>query len=323
VILTVTLNAALDVTYEVDALVPQGSHRVRRIRERAGGKGINVASVLVGMGVPAMATGLLGGPTGSRIAADLNARSVPHAFHSCAGDSRRTLNIVSADDGEATIFNERGPLVTPEEWTALLDRVTGLITRTAATVVVLSGSLPRGVPEDAYGQLIVLTHAHGARSILDANGPALGLALAAHPDLVKPNVMELIGATGVGDPVAGAEALRRNGALDVVVSAGRDGVVALPRDGGVLGARLRAPLAGNPTGAGDAMVAAFAAGLADNVTADPATEGGWATMLTAAVAWSGAAVLQPVAGAVDLHDVARLVPEVEMEMAKDDAGRTG
>lgn len=311
-ILTVTLNAALDVTYEIDALVPHCSHRVRTVRERAGGKGVNVASVLGCLGVPAMATGLLGGRTGAQITGDLDARGLAHAFSSCAGASRRTVTVVSIADGDATIFNEPGPPVTPGEWSAFVEDLAGLILRVSATVVVLSGSLPRGVPDDAYAQLIVVAQAAGARTIVDAEGIPLRCAAAAHPDVVKPNLAELTAATGETDPVAGAAALRGLGALDVVVSLGGGGVLALPRDCRPLSARLRARLSGNPTGAGDAMVAALAAGLA--------TGHDWPTMLADAVAWSAAAVLQPLAGAVDPADVARLAPDVEME-ERDDAGQ--
>ncbi len=312
-ILTVTLNVALDVTYEIDALVPHGSHRVRAVRERAGGKGVNVASVLACLGVPVMATGLIGGRTGAEITGDLDARGLAHAFFTCTGASRRTVTVVSITDGDATIFNEPGPSVTPDEWLAFVEDLARLVSQVNATVVVLSGSLPRGVPDDAYAQLIVVAQAAGARTIVDADGIPLRCAAAAHPDVVKPNLAELTAATGETDPVAGAAALRGHGALDVVVSLGGDGLLALPRDGRPLKARLRARLSGNPTGAGDAMVAALAAGLASGRD--------WPTMLPDAVAWSAAAVLQPFAGAVDPADVARLAPDVEME-ERDDAGRT-
>ena len=312
-ILTVTLNAALDVTYEIDALVPRGSHRVRTVSERAGGKGVNVASVLACLGVPAMATGLIGGRTGAEITGDLDARGLAHAFFTCTGASRRTVTVVSITDGDATIFNEPGPSVTPDEWLAFVEDLARLVSQVNATVVVLSGSLPRGVPDDAYAQLIVVAQAAGARTIVDADGIPLRCAAAAHPDVVKPNLAELTAATGETDPVAGAAALRGHGALDVMVSLGGDGLLALPRDSRPLKARLRARLSGNPTGAGDAMVAALAAGLASGRD--------WPTMLPDAVAWSAAAVLQPLAGAVDPADVARLAPDVEME-ERDDAGRT-
>jgi len=318
VILAVTLNTALDVTYDVDALVPRSSHRVRAVRSRAGGKGVNVASVLTLMGVPVTATGFLGGRTGTEIADDLDARGMSHSFFPCAGESRRTVNVVSAADGDATIFNEPGPDVTAAEWSALVDGIPELLIADRAAVMVLSGSLPGGVPEDAYAELVAIARRHEVRTVVDADGVALRLAVTAHPDVAKPNVAELAAATGEPDVSGGAEILHREGALDVVVSAGREGVVAVLRDGRRVRARLRRALTGNPTGAGDALVAAVAASLAGAVGSRP--EGSrltgdvdWSTTTVQAVAWSAAAVLRPLAGDVDPGDVARLAAQVELE----------
>jgi tagatose 6-phosphate kinase len=101
-IVTVTLNPALDVTYDVAALVPHGTHRVATVRERAGGKGLNVARVLHRLGEPVLATGLLGGPTGTRIAALLADEGVPSSFVDLAGETRRTVAVV--DPADATGF---------------------------------------------------------------------------------------------------------------------------------------------------------------------------------------------------------------------------
>ncbi len=126
-ILTVTPNASLDITYEVDKLVPHQSHRVTAVRQRAGGKGVNVASVLTRMGHPVIATGLVGGAAGDEIRADLEARRVMARFVDGGGSSRRTVNVVSAVHGNATIFNEPGPELTGPglaglgDWTRLVD----------------------------------------------------------------------------------------------------------------------------------------------------------------------------------------------------------
>ena len=135
-----------------------------------------------------------------------------------------------------------------------------MIAEVAATVVVLSGSLPPGVPDDGYAELVDLGHAHGARVVVDADGPALRGALKSGPKLVAPNQAELSRATGAQDVAAGVAALRELGARDVLVSCGADGLVLMPEDGPGWHARLPAPLSGNPTGAGDAVVAALARG---------------------------------------------------------------
>jgi 1-phosphofructokinase family hexose kinase len=303
VILTVTPNAALDITYEVDELVPHQSHRVTAVRQRAGGKGVNVASVLARMGRPVIATGLVGGTAGDEIRADLEGRGVAARFVDGGGSSRRTVNVVSAVHGDATIFNEPGPELTGPGWQSLVAGLDSLMGE--ATVVVLSGSLLPGLPDDAYAELVDLGHAHEARVIVDADGAVLRGALRSGPDLVVPNRAELAHATGTRDVAAGVAALRELGARDVLVSCGADGLVLVPEDGSGWHARLPAPLSGNPTGAGDALVAALAAGLAAGSS--------WRQMVQDAVTWSAAAVLQPIAGDIDPDDVARLSPQVLVE----------
>lgn len=297
-ILTVTLNAALDVTYEVDALVPHSTHRVTTTRARAGGKGINVASVLHALGIPVIASGLVGGPTGDLVVADLDARGIPHDFVAVHGDSRRTVNVVSAATGDSTIFNEAGPVLGEDEWSATLATIGSLVEDHAATVVALSGSLPRGLAATAYAQLVGVARDRGALTVVDADGAVLAASVGAHPDVIKPNLAELEAATGLTGIAAGAAALRALGARDVVVSSGAEGATVVAADGHVVTARPGERLQGNPTGAGDALVAAICAGLAEG---DP-----WTTILTEAVAWSAAAVLAPHAGELDAEDVARL-----------------
>jgi fructose-1-phosphate kinase PfkB-like protein len=183
-------------------------------------------------------------------------------------------------------------------WDALLRRVADLLAEHRPEVVVASGSVPRGFPDDGYAQLVELSHAAGCVAIVDASRGALAGSLRAGPDVVKPNRHELLEATGEDHPVAGARALQAKGARDVLVSLGPDGLVLVQRDGDVVRAALPQALRGNPTGAGDAAVAAVAAGLA--------ARAGWDQMLADAVAWSAAAVLQPVAGDLDQSDIDRL-----------------
>ena len=143
-ILTVTPNAALDISYHVDELVVHQSHRVTAVHQRAGGKGVNVASVLARMGHPVIATGLVGGAAGEEIRADLEARGVTAQFVVVGGSSRRTVNVVSAAHGDATVFNEPGPELAGPDWQSLVAGIDSLLADAAATVVVLSGSLPPG-----------------------------------------------------------------------------------------------------------------------------------------------------------------------------------
>ncbi|GAA2481502.1 1-phosphofructokinase family hexose kinase [Winogradskya humida] len=297
-IVTVTLNPALDLTYTVDALVPHGTHRVSAVAERPGGKGLNVAAVLAQLGEPVVATGLLGGSTGARISDLLAGHGIAAAFVPIAGETRRTVAVADGDD--ATGFWEPGPLVSSHEWTAFLERFRALVG--SGDVVALSGSLPPGVPADGYATLIGLAAVAGARTVLDTSGEALRHGLAAGPDLAKPNAAELaeLFPTADASTAAGASAaaVLAFGARAVVVSRGPLGLVASDADG-VWEAAPPERLAGNPTGAGDACVAALARGLRDRTP--------WPELLADAVALSAAAVAAPVAGSVDLDTYHRLL----------------
>ncbi|WP_405851237.1 1-phosphofructokinase family hexose kinase [Streptomyces sp. NBC_00090] len=309
-ILTVTLNAALDVTWGVDSLRPRASHRVDTAYERAGGKGVNVARVLTSLGHNPLATGLAGGPTGRLIREELRAARVREAFLDVAGDSRRTLAVVSRDDGDATVFNGRGPHVDPAEWELFSRHYASLLAD--VRVAVLSGSLPPGVPTDAYARLIRTAAAAGVVTVLDASGLALIEALEACPDVVKPNLDEIAAATGCDDLPTAAAALRVLGARAVVASAGADGLHAITPEG-TWRAAPPERLSGNPTGAGDACVAAIAAGLAAGSA--------WPDILRQAVALSAAAVPCPVAGDIDAAVHERLLRHVSVveERAADPA----
>ena len=278
-IVTVTLNPALDLTYEVDALIPHGTHRVAAVAERAGGKGLNVARVLHTAGEPVLATGLLGGGTGERVAALLARDGLASSFAPIAGETRRTVAVADHDD--ATGFWEPGPVVAAAEWAGFVDHFRSLLT--GAQVVALCGSLPPGLPPDAYATLIRLAAAAGARTILDTSGAALRHGLAAGPDVAKPTAAEL--AAVPGSPAA----------RSMIISRGADGLLAITPDG-CWRAVPPERLAGNPTGAGDACVAALARGLRDGTA--------WPALLADAVALSAAAVVAPVAGTVD-HDTYR------------------
>ncbi|MEU4163838.1 hexose kinase [Actinoplanes sp. NPDC026670] len=289
-IVTVTLNPALDLTYTVDALVPHGTHRVTTVAERPGGKGLNVARVLHTLGEPVLATGLLGGPTGRRVSALLAADGVPASFVEIGGETRRTVAVV--DGSAATGFWEPGPAVTEAEWSRFTDHFRQLLP--GATVVVLSGSPPAGPPPSVYAALIVHAREAGVPALLDTSGPALHEGLRAGPALAKPNDAELAALRPGSPPPAGhaeiVEAVRAVADGAVVVSRGAAGLIAVVGDE-VWECVPPVALGGNPTGAGDACAAALARGLRDRTP--------WPDLLADAVALSAAAVANPVAGAFD------------------------
>ncbi|MGI5155087.1 1-phosphofructokinase family hexose kinase [Microbispora sp. CA-102843] len=305
VILTVTVNAALDVTYGVDDVDWDGVNRVRGVHRRAGGKGVNVARVLTALGHEVLAVGLAGGPTGEALLADLAAAGVPAAFTLIAGDTRTTLAVRAAR--RTTLFNEPGPLVTPEELARFLDAYERALGR--ASAVVISGSLPRGVPADLYATLAGVAARHDVPAVVDADGAPLRHAPAGRPAVLKPNAEELARALrpDAGEAVdiaAGARLLRDEGAGSVVVSLGADGVLAATPEG-TWRARMPYRVEGNPTGAGDALVAGLALGLVEGTP--------WPERLRRAAALGAAAVAAPVAGDFDPGVYRRVHPDITVE----------
>ncbi|MEO3978688.1 1-phosphofructokinase family hexose kinase [Streptomyces sp. CAU 1734] len=298
-ILTVTLNTALDITYSVPALTPHSSHRVGEVAERPGGKGLNVARVLSALGHESVVTGFAGGPAGA-VLRDLLAPLPPRdALVPIAGTTRRTIAVVDSGTGDTTQLNEPGPTVTAEEWAAFVAAY-GTLLRDAAAVA-LCGSLPRGIQVGAYGDLIRMARAAGVPVLLDTSGEPLRRGIAARPDLIKPNADELALLTGAREPRRATRDARRRGAHAVVASLGPDGLLALTPDGGWRAAppeRVR----GNPTGAGDSAVAALLSGLVEGLS--------WPDRLARAVALSAATVLAPAAGEFDRAAYETLLPRV-------------
>ncbi|MFU8854394.1 1-phosphofructokinase family hexose kinase [Micromonospora sp. SL1-18] len=307
-ILTVTLNAALDVTYQVPALRPGHAHRVGQVITRAGGKGINVARVLHTLGEHVIVCGLAGGATGAELTALLAAEAISADLTPITGQSRRT--VVVHDGQQATGLWEPGPTVLPTEWATFLD---GFRTwARQATVVVLSGSLPPGLPDDSYRQLAVIAKNAGAWVLLDADRHALRHGLTAEPDLIKPNATELAEITGLptathAQALHAAQVLRAGRRTAVVASLGPAGLAAYTGDGAYT-AVVPEPVAGNPTGAGDAVVAALAAGVAHDRP--------WPVLLTDAVAISAAAVAAPAAGEFCASTATRLRAAVTVTRAE-------
>lgn len=287
-ILTVTLNPALDLTWHVEHLAFGGSHRADAGIARAGGKGLNVARVVHAHGVPVAAIATVGGGTGVEFAAELSASGVPHVLVEVAGATRRSIAVVDEQRGDTTIVNERGVNPSDAEWAALLAEVVERLP--SASVLVISGSLPPGAPDQLLPVLIGVGRDGGVPVIVDTSGPALLRAADAGASVLKPNAAELTEATGIADPLEGARSLIDRGVELVLLSLGAEGMLAVTASG-ALHARLDAPLAGNPTGAGDAAVAACAVLFAEGER-DPER------ILRRATAWSAAAVLMPLAGEI-------------------------
>ncbi|MEU5714886.1 1-phosphofructokinase family hexose kinase [Streptomyces sp. NPDC020403] len=314
-ILTVTLNAALDLTYTVPALVPHTSHRVDHTCERPGGKGLNVARVLTALGHDTVVTGFAGGATGAVLRGLLGA--LPHgpagarltdALVPVAGNTRRTLAVVDRSTGDTTQLNEPGPHIGAGEWAAFLGTYAELLT--GAQAVALCGSLPPGIHVGAYAELVRLARSAGVPVLLDTSGEPLRRGIAARPDLVKPNADELAQLTGAREPLRATRDARRRGAHSVVASLGAEGLLAVTADG-VWRAAPPSAVRGNPTGAGDSAVAGLLSALAEGLD--------WPDRLARAVALSTATVLAPAAGEFDRTAYEQLLPRVGIEEHAADA----
>lgn len=319
-ILTVTPNPAVDVTYHLDELRPGAVHRVDDVVSRAGGKGINVARVLRQLGVASEAVLLGSGGKARRIVAELGEQGVL-ATPVGRMSVRRTV-VVHAGDGTTTSLWEPGsaPDDPAAAVTDLLAVVADRLARTGSErpqALTVSGSLPPGVPAEVPARIGALAAAAGVPAVLDLDGPALAAAVAGGTAVLTPNTEELERLTGrsptsVPDVAALAAGLVATAVPLVVATLGGDGLVVARRGSPAVHAVLARPVAGNPTGAGDAVVAAVAVLLAEVGSAERVDVH---ELARRAVAAGAAAVLRPVAGEVDPDDVARLLAAVEVRPA--------
>lgn len=262
-ILALALNPAIDRTVQVPGFRPGATCWVVQGRTDPGGKGINVARVARALGAPVQVLGFLGEGNGDLIRRHLAACGIPAHFIAVAGDNRVNLKIIDQETNTLTEVNDLGFHVGPGELQALLAVARDLLA--GAGVVVLTGSLPPGVPDTVYRDLVQQAAATGVPVVLDAEGPALAAALAAGPALVKVNHAEagqVLGRTLAtrDQVVAAAQGLRALGARCAVVSMGAAGA-ALASDGGSWWATPPRIRPGSAVGAGDAMTAGFALGL--------------------------------------------------------------
>ncbi len=266
-IYTVTLNPALDKTAVVENFCLDTVNRIKDLRTDPGGKGINVSKLLAAWGVSGTALALLGGGTGARIAQELARQGIPVWCEESAGETRTNLKLIDPVRGTHTDINEPGPVADPDALHRLLVRLTDAVK--PGDIVVLSGSLPAGAPVNTYRTWAAETAQAGARVFLDADGPALAEGVQAAPYLLKPNDAELSRLVGreLHDPADVARAgqtLLDAGVRRVVVSMGGRGAVFLTGSGALYAPALSVPV-GSTVGAGDSVVAALAAALAQEL----------------------------------------------------------
>jgi 1-phosphofructokinase family hexose kinase len=309
VILTVTLNAAIDRTVAVPSFRMGQRHRAIESRTVAGGKGVNVARALKLLGRPVVAAGLVGGPTGTRILERLGEESILNDFTRIEGDSRTNLAVIDPTSGEQTEINERGPTVTPYEIDVLVERL--LYLAQGAKICVIAGSIPVGVDAGVYGRLIERLRDLGVVCVLDADGEPMRAALRAEPAVVAPNVPEAEAAVGheFNDPddlALGLAGLIEMGAGEAIITR-EAGCVAVVGEGSE---RRRFEVQIEPlepvstVGSGDAFLAGYVAARYSEASPQEC--------LAYGVACGAASTQHFGAGTLDQREVERLLPRVEV-----------
>ena len=308
-IVTVTLNAAIDRTLNVPNFQLGHRHRASDGLTLAGGKGINVARALKRMGVPVVATGLAGGRTGTRIIEELTGEAILNDFVRIAGESRTSTAVVDPTGGTYTEINEWGPHVEPDELQTLIDKLHYLAN--GADFVVVAGSLPRGVDQGFYAELVRELTRRQVPTVLDTEAEPLRYGLEAEPFLVSPNQREAEALVGQEfyeqqDFALALEHIAELGARNVLIT-NESGCFARLREGRKTRRyRATAPAidAVSSVGSGDVLLAAYIAALAAGRSAEDA--------LSEAVAAGAASTLEVGAGRYDPKQAAQLLPDVEV-----------
>ena len=308
-IVTVTMNAAIDRTLTVPNFQVGHRHRASQGLTLAGGKGINIARALKRLGVPVVATGLAGGRTGTRIVEELTSEAILNDFVRIADESRTSTAVVDPTAASYTEINEWGPHVGEEELAILLDKIAYL--SRGADFVVFAGTLPRGVEEAFYAEAIRDLHRRNVRAALDSEGPPLRRGAESEPFLVSPNQREAESLVGheFGDDEDFVDALERiaeMGPRNVLITTEARCFARFREERRVLLYRADAPHVEpvSTIGSGDVLLAAF---LAARAAERPLEEA-----LRQAVSAGTASTLEVGAGRFDPREAARLQSRIDV-----------
>jgi 1-phosphofructokinase/tagatose 6-phosphate kinase len=309
-IVTVTLNAAVDRTLSVPSFQIGQRHRASVSFTSAGGKGINIARALKRLGAPVVATGLAGGRTGTLIVEELTAEGILNDFVRIREESRTSTAVVDPTSNVYTEINEWGPDVQEDELEILRDKLAYLCR--GAEFLVLAGSLPRGVEAGFYGELIREANRRGVATILDAEGEALRLGVEAEPHLVSPNMREAEGLVGhefsdSEDLAGGLDEIAVLGARNVLITLEKGCYALLREEREEVRIRADAPIveAVSRVGAGDTLLAGFAGARLAGRTFEEAVRAG--------VGAGAASVLEAGPGRFDPREAGRLASLVTVE----------
>ena len=306
-ILTVTLNTSIDKLYLVESIHPETVMRVKEVHNTAGGKGLNVSRVSAKLGEPVTATGFVGGFNGQYLESLISQPLVRCAFTYVQGETRSCINCWDLSNGHSTEYLEPGQPVTQEDIGRFLSDFSARLPE--ADVVTISGSVPQGVPEDFYCELIRLCRTAGVPVLVDTSGSRLIAAVKEKPVFIKPNEDEIAQLTGHcilsrGEAVQALTELHGSGIPYVVLSMGEEGAL-LACDQGVFHGRPPKITPRNTVGCGDSMVAGFAVGFARRLPIEET--------FRMALAVSAANALSLFTGDFNPADYDRLYPDIQIE----------
>lgn len=292
-IIVLGLSPAVDITYGVSQLIPGNTNRVTSIAKKAGGKSINLARVARTLGGAPHLVIPLGGETGRWISSELRRQGLDFDEIVIAQETRQSITVF---DGEATVFNEPASSLGEHDLAGIetsLIAAFDKLTPANPSVFAISGSVPDSVPASYLPSLIGQAEKRGVRSFVDVSGPHLLLAAAARPFLLKPNLDELMEALPSSSMENSVRKLQDLGARNVLVTDGPNGLTWFDENGTKTQAKSIAGVRGNPTGAGDALLAALCVAFESGKTINDALLDGLAS--------GAAAVLSAVAGEIDLQ----------------------
>lgn len=258
-VITVSLNPAMDKTLSIDNFELGTVNRVLKVREDIGGKGINVSKVLKNFCVDSICIGFLGGALEECFLRELSIREINTKFTHIEGSTRTNVKVVDSLKGLYTDINEPGPIISEEELSSFLNTFKSLCNR--GDIVVLSGGISPSLPKDIYKNLILIAKEKGAVTVLDAEGELLREGLKAKPDIIKPNNYELQKLSNINpdsqeEIINCAESLCKDGIGKVLVSLGAHGAIYVTPNGVYHCKGLKVPVK-STVGAGDSMVAAL------------------------------------------------------------------
>lgn len=305
-ILTVTLNAAIDKRYVVDEFKIGEVNRVKECTYVPGGKGLNVSKPASIYGADVVATGFVGGHAGAYIEDALQPFGIRSAFYHVNAESRSCINIWDERNQVQTEFLEPGFTLTEEDFAEFKEKFCELVEE--ADVVAMSGSVPKGIDGRAYQQLIKIVKDRGIPVILDTSGRLLEMGIEAKPTMIKPNIDEIRMLTGkscdnIQDIIDAAREIHAKGVESVAVSLGSSGSVVVGNEG-VFRACVPKIDAVNTVGCGDSMIAGFALGISRGLSLSET--------LRLASAISAAAAMREETGYFGMEDMERLHSQIEI-----------